>query len=119
MNHLILTVKIIKLSKVQIFSDGLTISKLVVQFTNPRSPKILNYIYLKAWGNLAKELKNYYTIGDYIIIEGYLTIVKKHNVKNYKKPEVKVHKIYPLYLRKNKFNANDKNITLFYDRIPF
>nr|WDB00626.1 single-stranded DNA-binding protein [Cavernulicola chilensis] len=119
MNHLILTVKIIKVSTVQVFLDGLNMTKLVVQVTNPRSPKILNYIYLTAWGTLAKELQNYYTIGDYIIVEGYLNIIKKHNVRNYKKSEVKVSKVYPLYLRKNKFDINSKNIPVFYDRIPF
>nr|WDA98900.1 single-stranded DNA-binding protein [Sciadococcus taiwanensis] len=119
MNRFILTVKIIKLSKIQVLSEGLTTCKLVVQFSNPKSPKILNYIYIKAWGNLAQELEHYYTIGDYLLIEGYLNIVKKYNTKNNKKPEVKVNKIYPLYLRKNKFKLNSKDITPFYDRIPF
>nr|WDA99113.1 single-stranded DNA-binding protein [Gronococcus sybilensis] len=101
MNHLILAAKIIKLSNVQILPGHLTTSKLVVQFPNPKSPKMLNYIYMKVWGNLAKEIQYYYAIGDYVIIEGNLNIAKESHIKTYKKTELRVSKIYPFHLVKH------------------
>lgn len=58
-------------------------------------------IILVFWGNLAQEVKNYYQVNDYILIEGYISI--KENKSNYlskssKKITVTVLKVSPFLL---------------------
>ena len=42
-----------------------------------RKNRIITLVF---WGNLAREVKNYYQINDYILIEGYLSIRNKKNI---------------------------------------
>jgi hypothetical protein len=53
------------------------------------------------WGNLARDVLEYYKVNDYIIIEGYLSISKK---KKSKKVEITVLKAYPFLLTSNMAN---------------
>ena len=59
-------------------------------------------IYLKFWGNLARDVSSYYKINDYILIEGYIALPNKQNVNSNnqmsKKVEITVLKIYPFLL---------------------
>ena len=61
-------------------------------------------VYLIFWGNLAQEVKNYYQVNDYVLIEGYISIEKKTFKlvdKNQKKIVITVLKIYPFLLKSN------------------
>ena len=68
-----------------------------------RKNKIIHLIF---FGKLADNVKEYYQVNDYILVEGYLSI--KENLldnlsrKNLKKIEVSVLKIYPLYFEANR-----------------
>jgi hypothetical protein len=50
--------------------------KLTIRVEIPQIRKN-KIVYLRFWGNLAQEVKNYYQINDYILIEGYILIEKK------------------------------------------
>jgi hypothetical protein len=58
---------------------------------------------LKFWGNLGRDVLDYYKVNDYIIIEGYLSIAKK---KKSKKIEITVLKVYPFLLTSNIIDQN-------------
>ena len=63
-----------------------------------RKNKIISLVF---WGNLANEINNYYQINDYILIEGYSSIVKKDSELWKKTPSkmiITVLKIYPFLL---------------------
>jgi hypothetical protein len=52
---------------------------------------------LNFWGKWAAKVLEYYQINDYIMIEGYLSILKEKNKKS-KKIAITVLKVYPLFL---------------------
>jgi hypothetical protein len=71
------------------FNNTIPVTKFRVQLPQFRNNTIVNLTF---WGNLACDVANYYKINDYILIEGYLS------VKNSRKIEIAVFKIYPFLL---------------------
>jgi single-stranded DNA-binding protein len=72
-----------------------------VEIPQMRQNKIISLVF---WGNLADEVKNYYQINDYILIEGYTSIEKKHSElvnKKSGKTTITVLKVYPFLLKSN------------------
>jgi hypothetical protein len=66
-----------------------------------RENKIVSLVF---WGNLAQEVKNYYQVSDYILIEGYVSIkINNTNLldKNSKKVIITVLKVSPFLLKSN------------------
>ena len=59
-------------------------------------------ISLVFWGNLGHEVKNFYRVNDYILIEGYISLQNKKRVnildKNSKQVIITVLKVYPFLL---------------------
>ena len=80
------------------FNDKIPHTTVRVELPQIRNNRI---IYLVFWGNLAREVKNYYQMNDYILIEGYLSIRNKKNI-NSKKVTITVLKIYPFLLKSNR-----------------
>lgn len=72
-----------------------------VEIPQIRQNKIVSLVF---WGNLANEVKNYYQVNDYILIEGYTSIEKKSSEflnKNPRKIIITVLKVYPFLLKSN------------------
>ena len=84
------------------FNDKVPVTTLRVQISQTRYNRIISLVF---WGNLAREVKTYYQINDYILIEGYLSIRIKKNInlttKNSKEVTVTVLKVYPFLLKAN------------------
>ena len=96
-------VKILENPKRQVISNKIISTKLRVlipQIRRNKSPKIISLVF---WGTLASDVKNYYKINDYILIEGYISIKinkKKDSILfNSKKVIVTVLKVYPFFLK--------------------
>ena len=80
--------------------------KLTIRVEIPQIRKN-KIVYLRFWGNLAQEVKNYYQINDYVLIEGYISIEKKTPKlfnNNKKKIIIKFLKIYPFFFKSNHEN---------------
>jgi single-stranded DNA-binding protein len=60
--------------ELRLTQDNLEISSMVVEFDGLRSEDPPGRIKVIGWGNLAKEIKNNYTQGDRIIVEGRLSM---------------------------------------------
>ena len=92
-------VKVLETPKQIIINDNIFVTRFRVQFPQVRNNSI---VHLKFWGNLAREVAKYYQTNDYILIEGYISLVNSelYNVTNRtpKKIEITVLKIYPIAL---------------------
>ena len=101
-NYISSIVKIIENSKETIINDNISVTRFRVQIPQVRNNTIVN---ITLWGNLGKDIANYYQVNDYILIEGYLSVrnKKKENfgIKNSKKVEITVLKVYPFLLNPN------------------
>ena len=65
--------------------------------------KSFRVVILTFWGKLANDIKNYYKMDDYILIEGYVSIkiTQSKNIKilNSKEIEITILKFYPISLK--------------------
>lgn len=74
-----------------------------VEIPQNRNNKIICLVF---WGKLGHEVKNFYRINDYILIEGYISLQKKKQVStiipNPKQVTITVLKVYPFLLNPNR-----------------
>ena len=101
-NYFSSIVKILENPVKTISENNITILEFRAEISQFRQNKIINLLF---WGKLADNVKNYYQVNDYILIEGYLCIKENKN-NNFskdtlKKINVNILKIYPLYLNLN------------------
>jgi single-stranded DNA-binding protein len=91
-------VKILETPKQKIFNTNIPVTQFRVQFPQVRNNTV---IHLTFWGNLARDVANYYKINDYILIEGYISIRNKKAlnkiISKSKKVEITVLKVYPFF----------------------
>jgi len=103
MNYNIFTVKIVKNCGQSFFTDGTSLTELVVQLPQIRKNNVKTILQLSVWGNLSYDVAKYYQADDYIIIEGYISIrninVDQTSNSIDKQVEISVFKVYPLLLK--------------------
>ena len=96
-NYITSTVKILEKPTQTINSNKIVSTEFRAQFVQVRNSQIVNLIF---WGNLARDVINYYEINDYILIEGYVSLPDKKNSKsithNLKTIQITVLKIYSI-----------------------
>ena len=101
-NYIGSIVKILENPNQTIFNNTIPVTKFRVQLPQLRNNTIVTLTF---WGNLARDVANYYKINDYILIEGYLSVrnknLNKSIIKNSKKIEITVLKVYPFLLSYN------------------
>ena len=102
MNYIGGIVRILEIPKQKILNNNISIVKIRVQFPQFKNIQIVNLIF---WGNLTRDILNYYKVNDYIIIEGYLGLSNDQSsdstIQSLKKVEITVLKIYPVFLSSN------------------
>ena len=95
--------KILETPKQKIIKNNIQITQFRVQFPQVRKTGVVGLTF---WGNLARDVEKYYSINDYILIEGYIVLRDKNpsNLSNQrsKKIEIIVLKIYPFLLDYNR-----------------
>jgi single-stranded DNA-binding protein len=88
-------VKILEKPVERIINDKILTTEFRAQLAQVRNTRIVNLVF---WGNLARDVVNYYHINDYIMIEGYLLLHNKFsdklNQQNLKKVSITVNKLY-------------------------
>jgi single-stranded DNA-binding protein len=94
-NYISSIVKVLETPNSTFFNNTIPVTKFRVQLPQIKNTQIVNLIF---WGNLAKNVANYYQINDYIMIEGYLSLNKNYLLnrikRNSKKVEITVLKVY-------------------------
>jgi hypothetical protein len=98
-NYISGIVKILENPIQTIINNNTPIIEFRVQFPQVRNNMIIHLVF---WGNLGRDVVNYYQINDYILIEGYLSLREKKTTnlisKNSKIIEITVLKVYPFLL---------------------
>ena len=101
-NYISSIVKILENPVQTVFNKDVSITKFRVQLPQIRNNTIVNLVF---WGKLSQDIINYYEINDYIIIEGYLSLKDKKLLKNSKKVEITVLRVYPFLLSYSQQNS--------------
>ena len=97
-NYISGIIKILESPKHELLENNISVTRFRSQFPLARTTDIIDVTF---WGNLALEISSYYKIGDYIMVEGYISL-KNRKVTNsskvvLKRIELTVLKAYPLY----------------------
>ena len=74
MNSCILMAKIVGDAQLRSTQDQKSVSSMLVEFPSTREQDPPGTLRVEGWGNLAEEMKNSYSVGDNIIIEGRLSM---------------------------------------------
>lgn len=99
-NYVATVVKILEKPIQVVSNDKVIMTEFRAQFAQIRNMRIIT---IRLWGNLARDIVNYYQINDYIMIEGYLSLSNSSKKKSdkllkskLKKADITVLKIYPI-----------------------
>ena len=99
-NYITSIVKVVETPYQKLVNNSIPVTRFRAQFPQTRNTRIVNLI---CWGNLAKNVANYYQVNDYIMIEGYVSLNNKYLLttvkENSKKVEITVLKVYPFFNR--------------------
>ena len=91
-------IKILETPKQKLISDNIVVTQFRAQLPQYYNTQLINLTF---WGHLAEDVKNYYKINDYILIEGYLSLRNKSTpniiYQRSKTVEITVVKIYPFF----------------------
>ncbi len=111
MNSCILMAQIVSDPELRTTQDQMTVSSMMVEFEPSREGEEPGKVQVEGWGNLAEEMKNNYSAGDQIIIEGRLSMNLFEMPEGYKEKRAKLvaSRIYPL--SGGSFNASSYQAT--------
>ena len=91
-NYLSTIVRILETPKEKIIKNNITVTQFRARIPQFRTTRIIKLVF---WGKLAHDVAEYYKSNDYILVEGYISLLKK---KSNKKVKIVVLKVYPFLL---------------------
>ena len=98
-NYVGAIVKILESPKTKIIKSKISITKFRAQLPQIRKTRVIEVV---VWGNLGNDMVKYYSMNDYILVEGYLSLnkldQKNLNRKILKRARFTVLKAYPFLL---------------------
>lgn len=105
-NYIGAIVKILESPKNKTIKNKISITKFRAQLPQIRQTRVIDIV---VWGNLANDIAKYYSVNDYILVEGYVSLRKlslpKSNRKILKRARFTVLKAYPFLLSANRSNS--------------
>ena len=105
-NHIAGIIKILESPFQEVVNDNLSVTRFRGQLPLLRDTQIIT---VTVWGNLARDVVTHYNLGDYIMIEGYISLrntdVSNASQLTLKKIELTALKVYPLYSNISDFNS--------------
>ena len=98
MNSCVLMAQVISTPELRSTQDNTSVSTMMVEFPSSREGEDPGKIQVEGWGNLAEAMKNTYSTGDNILIEGRLSMNLFEMPEGYKEKRAKLvaSKIYPV-----------------------
>ena len=101
MNSCIFIVRIISTPQIRVFSNKVSVIKIKVQQAKARKKKkTLDKFEILLWGSLGSKFNKYYTVGNYLIVQGNLRFKKQLIKKRFQKnTQLNVKKLYPFLLK--------------------
>ncbi len=101
-NYIGAIVKILEFPKTKMVRNTISVTKFRAQLPQIRKTRVVDVVI---WGNLANDVAKYYSMNDYILVEGYLSLYKlsspKSNRKVLKRARFTILKAYPFLLSSN------------------
>ena len=99
MNYVNFIVKILEKPEQSRINDEIYVTKFIARYPRLQNQKIETLVKIIIWGNSSEDISKYFFVGDYIIIEGYISLADStfnyRNSVNEKQIEISVFKIYP------------------------
>ena len=92
-NYIASIVKILEKPIQPTIHDKIVTTEFRAQLPQFRNTRIVTLVF---WGNLARDVVNYYHVNDYIMIEGYISVQDKLQQQKLKKISIAVKKLYCL-----------------------
>ena len=98
MNSCILMAQIVSDPELRSTQDQTSVSTMMVEFESTREGEDPGKVQVEGWGNLAEEIKNTYSAGDRVIVEGRLSMNLFEMPEGYKEKRAKLvaSRIYPV-----------------------
>ena len=98
MNSCILMAQIVSDPELRSTQDQTSVSTMMVEFESTREGEDPSKVQVEGWGRLAEEIKNTYSAGDQIIVEGRLSMNLFEMPEGYKEKRAKLvaSRIYPV-----------------------
>ena len=98
MNSCILMAQIVSDPELRSTQDNVSVASMMVEFESSREGDAPGKVQVEGWGNLAEEIKNTYSAGEQIIIEGRLSMNLFEMPEGYKEKRAKLvaSRIYPV-----------------------
>jgi single-strand DNA-binding protein len=98
MNSCILMAQIISDPELRSTQDQTNVSTMMVEFESTKEGEDPGKVQVEGWGKLAEEIKNTYSTGDQIIVEGRLSMNLFEMPEGYKEKRAKLvaSRIYPV-----------------------
>ena len=98
MNSCILMAQIVSDPELRSTQDNVSVASMMVEFEPTREGDAPGKVQVEGWGNLAEEIKNTYSAGEQIIIEGRLSMNLFEMPEGYKEKRAKLvaSRIYPV-----------------------
>ncbi len=98
MNSCILIAQIVSDPELRSTQDNLSVSTMMVEFESTKEGEDPGKVQVEGWGKLAEEMKNTYSAGNQVIIEGRLSMNLFDMPEGYKEKRAKLvaSRIYPL-----------------------
>ncbi|MEM6611283.1 MAG: single-stranded DNA-binding protein [Cyanobacteria bacterium P01_C01_bin.72] len=98
MNTCILMAEIVSDPELRSTQDQTSVSTMLVEFESTREGEAPGKVKVEGWGKLAEEIKNNYSVGNKIIIEGRLSMNLVEMPEGYKQKVAKLvaSRIHPI-----------------------
>lgn len=98
MNSCILMAQIVSQPELRSTQDQTSVSTMMVEFESTREGEAPGKVQVEGWGKLAEDIKNTYSSGDQVIIEGRLSMNLFEMPEGYKEKRAKLvaSRIYPM-----------------------
>lgn len=97
MNSCILMAQIVSNPELRSTQDQTSVSTMIVEFESTREGDAPGTVQVEGWGNLAEDMKQSYSTGDQVIIEGRLSMnVIEQNGYKEKKAKLVASRIYAM-----------------------
>lgn len=93
------TVRILKIFPIKLSRHSIPVIKFKVELAQVRNRYYRSIIEAEIWGDLAYNLKKYYQVNDYLILDGYFLVYSLSNNKESKRKLIKliVYQFYPYF----------------------
>ena len=99
-NYIGCIVKILETPKQKIEKNNRIKAQFRVQVPQSRNQST-TIARVTFWANLARDINEYYKVGDYIIIEGYISVSKS---RKRNKVKITAFKVYPFLIKRIKLS---------------